>query len=189
MSQERASSTSLSTSFSSEPEQNREFIIGLIPTISKLLNNIILSSSLNHFTYTNLFCLESIPSISLSDYLIRIISYTNIETSTLISSLVYIDRFCSNGCIKISYYNIHTILFISLYLSIKYNEDNLYEDVYYAKVAGLPLSEVTRLSLVFMAIIDYKLYINNEEYKTYENYIIGDYLANYFCYNNNTTLH
>ena len=188
MSHERSSGNSLSTSFCSEPEQNREFIIGLIPTITKLLNNILLSSSFSHFSHSNLFCLESIPSISISDYLIRIISYTNIEASTLVSSLIYIDRFCSNGCIKISHYNIHTILFISLYLAIKYNEDNLYEDVYYAKVGGLPLGEVTRLSLVFMTIIDYKLYIGTEEYKTYENYIIGDYLANYFCYNNITAL-
>ena len=52
----------------------------------------------------------------------------------------------------------------------------------------LPLSEVTLLSLVFMTIIGYKLYIDNEEYKIYENYIIGDYLENYFCYNN-TSLH
>ena len=35
-----------------------------------------------------------------------------------------------------------------------------------------------------MTIIGYKLYIDNEEYKIYENYIIGDYLENYFCYNN-----
>ena len=189
MSHESSSVTSMSTSISSEPEQNRDFNLCLIPIITKLLNNIILSSSPNQFTHTNLFSLDSIPSISLSDYLNRIILYTNIESSTLISSLIYIDRFCSNGCIKISHYNIHTILFISLYLAIKYNEDNLYDDVYYAKVGGLPLSEVTQLSLVFMTIIGYKLYIDNEEYKIYENYIIGDYLENYFCYNNITSLH
>ena len=186
MSHERSSS--LSTTFSSEPEQNRDFNFTLIPIITKLLNNISLSSSLNLFTNINLFSLDSIPSISLRDYLNRIISYTNIESSTLISSLIYIVRFYSNGCIKISHYNIHTILFISLYLAIKYNEDTLYDDVYYARVAGLHLSEVTLLSLVFMTIIGYKLYIDNEEYKIYENYIIGDYLENYFCYNN-TSLH
>ena len=88
MSHERSSSLS---TFSSEPEQNRDFNFTLIPIITKLLNNIILSSSLNLFTNTNLFSLDSIPSISLRDYLNRIISYTNIESSTLISSLIYID--------------------------------------------------------------------------------------------------
>ena len=57
MSHERSSS--LSTTFSSEPEQNRDFNFTLIPIITKLLNNIILSSSLNLFTNTNLFSLQS----------------------------------------------------------------------------------------------------------------------------------
>ena len=86
MSHERSSS--LSTTFSSEPEQNRDFNFTLIPIITKLLNNII----------------------------------------------------------------------------------------------------ALKRSNAVVTIIGYKLYIDNEEYKIYENYIIGDYLENYFCYNN-TSLH
>ena len=40
------------------------------------------------------FSANIIPSISIIDYLVRIQTYSNIEKSTLIVSLIYIDRFC-----------------------------------------------------------------------------------------------
>lgn len=52
---------------------------------------------------------SSLPSISLNDYLKRIITSTDIKESTVISSLIYIDRLCSKGKIKLSEYNIHTL--------------------------------------------------------------------------------
>ncbi len=47
------------------------------------------------------------PSISIKAYIERIIKYTNIEESTLVLSLIYIDRICEFHDIVLSWNNIH----------------------------------------------------------------------------------
>lgn len=79
-----------------------------------------------------IFSANSIPKISLYDYLIRIQTYTHLERSTLISSLIYIDRLCELGKLTLTYYNIHRILFAGILIAIKYNEDEFYDNKYYA---------------------------------------------------------
>lgn len=163
MSIERTPNTTASTS---DNEQYKELNLSLVQTISKVINNDIVSQELSSSSSEkiNLFCLESVPSISITDYLSRIVSFTNLETSTLISSLIYIDRLCSNANIKLSRYNIYSIISIAVYLSIKFNEDSPCKEEYYVKVS-----------------VDYKLYISIDEYKIYEQYILKDFFAHFFC--------
>ena len=86
------------------------------------------------------FSSSIIPNISIEEYLIRIQTYANIEKNTLILSLIYIDRLCKIASITLTYYNIHRILFISILISIKYNEDQYYNNKYYAEIAGVKLN-------------------------------------------------
>ena len=88
------------------------------------------------------FSANIIPSISIKDYLIRIQTYSNIERSTLIISLIYIDRFCNKAKVTLTQYNIHKILFISILMAIKFNEDDFYDNKYYSKIAGVKLKEL-----------------------------------------------
>ena len=88
------------------------------------------------------------PKISLLDYINRIIKYTYLEKSTLIISLIYLDRICQND-ILLTDYNIHRLLFISIIISIKMNEDRVYANDYYAQVAGVPLKELNNIESEF----------------------------------------
>ena len=99
---ERSPDSTVSTS---DNEQSREFTLSLVQTISTILKNIILSQELSSSSSEkiNLFFLESVPSISISDYLTRIVSYTNMETSTLISSLIDYARTRISNCHFITY--------------------------------------------------------------------------------------
>ena len=47
-----------------------------------------------NYIVKDIFYLTSIPEISLSDYINRIMKYTNINISTLINAIIYIDIFC-----------------------------------------------------------------------------------------------
>ena len=60
----------------------------------------------------SIFSSHSIPKISLLNYLKRIQIYSQIETPTLICSLIYIDRLCNFTGIILTYYNIHRIYFL-----------------------------------------------------------------------------
>ena len=155
-------------------EQNNSIII----SISKLLK-LVLEENKKINDYNQkiisqskmIFSSYSIPKISIYDYLIRIKNYCLIETSTLICSLIYIDRIFENSGIILTYYNIHRILFAAILSSIKYNEDIFYDNKYYAEVFGVKSKELKLIEYSFMRLLNFNLFILEEQYSKYENYI------------------
>ena len=117
------------------------------------------------------FSANLIPNISIKDYLTRIQTYSNMEKSTLILSLIYIDRLCHNSDVILTYYNIHIILFSAILTSIKYNEDSYFDNKYYSEIAGVKLKELKLLEYTFIAMLNFKIYVSNEIYEKYENYL------------------
>ena len=79
------------------------------------------------------FSANSIPGISINDYLIRIQTYSGIEKSTLILSLILIDHICKKTELVLTYYNIHRLVFTSILISLKFNEDTYYDNKYYSE--------------------------------------------------------
>ena len=119
------------------------------------------------------FSSNSIPNISIYDYLKRIQEYSNIENNTFILSLIYIDRLCTLGKITLTYYNIHRILFGAILISIKYNEDNFYDNKYYAEIAGVKLNELNLIEYNFILLCDFQMFISDEIFKQYYTYLIS----------------
>ena len=66
------------------------------------------------------------PKITINKYFKRIMKYSKPEPSTLIISLIYIDKLCENTNFVLNSHNIHRIILASLMLAIKYNEDDYY---------------------------------------------------------------
>ena len=83
------------------------------------------------------FSANSIPNISINDYLTRIQLYSGIEKSTLILSLIQIDHICKKTELILSYYNIHRLLFTAVLISIKFNEDTYYDNKFYIKIVRI----------------------------------------------------
>ena len=111
------------------------------------------------------------PSLSIKDYLYRIQNYTEAEDNTLIIALMYIDRLSQISSIILTPYNIHRILFVSVLLAIKYNEDVCFGFDFYAKIAGVPIKELKKMESDFVYLIKFKFYINKEEFEKYKLYI------------------
>ena len=150
----------------------------LIQSISKTLSLILeQNKKLNDYNQIVMlqskmvFSAHSIPKISLFDYLTRIQTYSSIEAPTLICSLIYVDRICDMGGITLTYYNIHRILFAAVLTSIKYNEDVFYDNNYYAQVAGVRTKELKMIEYNFLELIEFNLFILEEEYLKYKNYL------------------
>ena len=121
----------------------------------------------NEIIYSN-----SIPLITIKDYLLRIQKYTRIEDNTLIIALIYIDRICKNKNVILTDYNTHRIIFASIISAIKYHEDKYYSNKYYAKVAGLSLKQLNDLEYYFLSLIDFNLYVDSKMYEKYERNLI-----------------
>ena len=118
-----------------------------------------------------LFSANSIPNISINDYLTRIQVYSGIEKSTLILSLIQIDHLCKKADIVLTYYNIHRILFGAVLISIKYNEDSYYDNKFYSEIAGVKLKELKMIEYTFLELSDFNVFINDKEYEQYRNYL------------------
>lgn len=117
------------------------------------------------------FSANLIPSITIQDYLIRIQTYANMEKSTLIIGLIFIDRLCHKANITLTYYNIHRILFTAFLISIKYNEDSYYDNKYYSEIAGVKTKELKLLEYTFISMINFRLFVDYDIYDKYENYL------------------
>ena len=159
-------------------ESNEIKNIDLIKSISQILETI-LNNNKRLENYKEIikkqrkipFSSRIIPKISLEDYLIRIQSYANMEKNSLITGLIYIDRLCQEANITLTDYNIHRILFISILLSIKYNEDKYYENRYYADIAGVTLKELNYLEYKYVKMIHFQFYVNDKVLKNYKLYL------------------
>ena len=145
----------------------------LLKEISTTLNSIIQESSKNknHHKDNSLFSRQQIPKISIFDYLLRIQKYSGIEESTIIISLIYIDRICKKKGIVLSKYNIHRLIFTAILIAIKYNEDIIYDNLYYSKIGGVTKKELLILENEFLQLIDFNLFVSNKIYQKYYEYL------------------
>ena len=119
----------------------------------------------------NIFLLKKIPSISIFDFLERIVKYTKMQDSTLMLILIYIDRFCEMNYINLNFFNIHKLIIASMIAAIKYNEDNILKNDFYAKVCGVSKKEIDTLEYEFLSLIEFSLYVDEETFKQYDRYV------------------
>ena len=160
------------------PEEKEIKNLELINSISKALNTI-LDKNKNVKNYKDIlkkqsmmyFSANTIPNITIKDYLMRIQNYSEVEKSTLILSLILIDRMCRKSGILLTHYNIHRILFSSLLVSIKYNEDSYFDNNFYSQIAGVKPNELKILEYTFLEYNDFNIYVKDDEYKQYEKYL------------------
>ena len=176
MSVKYKSSSSISTTFSEEPISNNKLSQGLNPGIA--YTNILLhilneneklpdyNERIEH-SIDGHFKRDKKQQISLLDYLKRILKYINIETSTLIVSLIYIDRICKEK-VFLNEFNIHRIMFISIIMAYLYNEDETEDEEDLAMIGGVSLEEMILLEHDFIDLIDFNFFVDDKIYEQYK---------------------
>ena len=173
------SETAIETKTETHPEKEElNLDLDLIEAISQTLTTILEDNKkLNNYKEIiknqskMVFSATTIPSITIKEYLIRIQTYSHIEKSTMILSLIYIDRLCEIADITLTYYNIHRILFAAVLMAIKYNEDNFYDNNFYAEIAGVKSKELKMIEYTFLDMVDFKMFIDDETFEKYKLYL------------------
>lgn len=133
--------------------------------------------SLTHSSFT-CFQARSIPSISIYAYLTRILKYCPCANECFLALLVYFDRMAKtsstrvNG-LRIDSFNIHRLIISGVMVASKLFSDVFFTNTRYAKVGGLPVSELNILELEFLSLNDFALFVSLEELQHY-----GDQLLN-----------
>ena len=140
-------------------------------SISTILTEISGQNSNIEYNPDDPFSTATPPNVKLQYFFSRIKKYAKIEKSTLIIILIYADRMCTNSGIILNPYNIHRIILGCLLLAIKYNEDVYFTNIHYAKVGGISLQELNILENFSFKFLDFNLYVSDEIYNKYFNYI------------------
>ncbi|KAF9157663.1 hypothetical protein DFQ26_008492 [Actinomortierella ambigua] len=133
-----------------------------------------------HTSFTR-FHARSIPSISISAYLTRILKYCPCANECFLSLLVYFDRMARNveeitggegRQFSIDSYNIHRLIIAGVMVSAKFFSDVFFTNSRYAKVGGLPVWELNQLELEFLTLNNFSLAISIDELQTYGDQLI-----------------
>ena len=154
-------------------ETNKENMTNKLESvISQILSEISNQNCELEFNPDDPFSRENPSKVSLKYFFGRIKKYSQIDESTIIIILIYIDRMCITSGIILNPRNIHRLILGCLILAIKYNEDFYYNNEYYAKIGGLPLDEFNVLEYHSIQLIEYNLYISDDIYEKYLSYIM-----------------
>jgi len=111
---------------------------------------------------------RSPPSISVYDYLVRIVKYANVESSCLLITLHYIDQICSRlPKFTITSLTIHRFIIASVTVASKALCDVFRTNSRYAQVGGIKVNELNLLEREFLNIIDWRLFCTGELLQEY----------------------
>lgn len=150
----------------------------LIKKINKYLNTIIEENKYlrnyeeqakikNSFIFNN----NNLFEFQIKDYLVILQEMLEINDYILIISLIYLDRLFEESSIILTNENIHKLLFTSILISAKNNEDIYNNNSIYSSEINISLKEMNKLEFSFLVLVNFNLYISKKEFEKYNNYI------------------
>ena len=153
----------------SQKRKAKLFQISNIQIISELLLNICEENKqkIEKAVNKKIKIPKQITKNSLRNFIIRLAKYVKIHDSTMIITLIYIDRMCNSNNITITYNNVFQLVLTSLLIAIKYNEDKNFSFKYYATLGGVTASELKILEKKFLYLINYNLYVDQRSFEKY----------------------
>lgn len=98
------------------------------------------------------------PGISVSDYLQRLIQHATLSPPILLSMVYYIDRLCAlYPAFTINSLTVHRFLITAGTVAAKGLSDSFWTNPTYARIGGIPVSELATLELEFLQKVQWKI--------------------------------
>ena len=171
ISKETDTNTSVNTSFESQCPISANVKNHIIKAIASNLKDIIEQNEQmgnNKYLWKDkVFYLEQVPPISLESYINHLVKCTNMNISTLILSIIYIDQFCEKIKYILSYNNIYRLILISVFISLKYNEDKIINAKEYAIISGVSVGDLKMLEYQLCGALDFEFFVKSDYYQQY----------------------
>ena len=105
---------------------------------------------------------------SLTDYLYLWVEIFNFDENLLILTMMNIDKILAKEFILTSD-NVKNILFTCMVITQKYYEDEYFNDKDYSKILKINTKKLIEMEVELLVLIDYSLYISEEEFNKYKN--------------------
>lgn len=150
----------------------------LVQTLAVVVESMVRSSDSVPMAYYQKTKFEAFraPGISIRDYLLRIHKYASCSPECFVLALVYIDRLHKLQGFVLTELNVHRVLISSIVLAAKFFDDHYFNNAYYAKVGGVPCSEMNELEVEFLLLINFSLHVCTETYAKYYNELANHYI-------------
>ena len=110
--------------------------------------------------------MEIISKMEIDEFIERIVNYLHIDNTLLVLSMMNLDKVLSNKFI-LTENNVHKMIFMCFMETQKFYEDESYKNKDYARVCGVSIDELLLMEVSFMEIINFNLYIKDEDYQNY----------------------
>ena len=143
----------------------------IIPTIFDIKNftqkeeNNVNISTIYSSNDENEDCIEE--SSTLDDYVYFWIEKLGFNENLLILTMMNIDKILSKKFI-LNQNNVKNVIFTSMVITQKYYEDNIFKDKDYSKILGIDTNDLIEMEIEFLSLIDFSLYISEEEFNKYK---------------------
>jgi len=117
----------------------------------------------------NIFESKIEPKVTIKDYLLRIATYTTINSVSLdhllTAMLIYVDRFIVRQKYTMNNCNLHRLLLSAFVCAMKFYSDDTFKNVYMAMLGGVDNAEMNELEVTFLYGIEFDLMISEEMFK------------------------
>jgi len=109
-------------------------------------------------------------TISVADYLQRMLKYMYCSDECYVLALIYLDRIHERVTwLEVNSRSIHRLFLTGVVVAAKFFEDKYYKNSYYCKVGGITNRELNNLEYNFLRYLDFSLYVSHEDYERYFN--------------------
>lgn len=140
----------------------------LVDTLPEILQKIIRNNRKSYSAKPSIFDSKNIK-MNFEDYLKRLVKHSQVESNTLLYTLMLIDTFVKRSGIALTDHNLHKVFIISLILSIKFLEDEIFAEEHYCLMAGLSKEIYAQLEYEYLFHLNYEVSIDKEKFETYYN--------------------
>ena len=174
ISKETEANSSINASFESQcpisPSLKNHIINAIVANLKEIIEENKKNNKNKYILKDNIFYLENLPPISLEKYVQHLAKFTQMNISTLILAVMYIDEFCEKYKYFLTLNNIYRLILISVFISLKYNEDIFTNEHEYASIAGVSVEDLKNLEFQMCVALDFSFFIKSDNYQQYFQY-------------------
>ena len=98
-----------------------------------------------------------------------------INDNILVLIMMYIDKIIANGNFILCEKNINKLFYTCLMITQKYYEDNSFNNKTFANLVRLNCDELLKMEIEFMNMINFELFIKDEDFEKYKEKITKFY--------------
>jgi hypothetical protein len=107
-------------------------------------------------------------TVSLTEYIMRIVTHADVERACLVMILVYVDRICQRvPSFAVTTTTVHPFILASVTVASKALCDDFHRNAYYASIAGMATVDLNKLELELLDLIDWDVAVSGAVVQDY----------------------